>query len=99
MNLVKIDFCFRYNNLDVWIEYNGSQHYERCDFFCHTDEDFEKQKFRDQNVREYCRINNKLLIEVPYTYKTQKRVDDLLDRVIIQGEDINNIIDYKKLFK
>ena len=54
---------------------------------------------RDQNIRDYCKENNITLIEIPYTYNTYEKVKDLLDRVILTGEDINTIIDYQSLYK
>lgn len=96
-NLVKIDFIVIYKGVEIWIEYHGIQHYEVCSFFSHTEDDFERQKYRDQSVREYCIKNNKLLIEIPYTFNTQSRVDKLLDRVILYGEDIKNIVNYENL--
>lgn len=43
--------------------------------------------------------NNIILIEIPYTYNTYEKVEQLLNRVILNGEDINSIIDYSKLYK
>ena len=83
----------------MWIEYNGLQHYKKVDYFHKTDEGFLKQLNRDNEVRKYCKENNIILIEIPYTYNTYEKVEQLLNRVILNGEDINSIIDYSKLYK
>lgn len=96
---IRIDYVFNYNNCCLWIEYNGLQHYKKVDYFHKTDEGFLKQLNRDNEVRKYCKENNIILIEIPYTYNTYEKVEQLLNRVILNGEDINSIIDYSKLYK
>lgn len=96
---VIIDFIIIYNNFEFWIEYNGRQHYERNYFFHRSEKDFRDQLQRDQNVKDYCKENNITLIEIPYTYNTYEKVKELLDRVILGGEDINTIINYSSLYK
>lgn len=95
---VEIDFIVKLCNSTIWIEYNGIQHYKETEFFCHENMTFEKQLQRDENVRDYCKNNHIQLIEIPYTYKDYESVKDLLDRVILNGEDINSIIDYNSLY-
>ena len=101
LNLVRIDFQIIYNGKTIWIEYNGIQHYMEVKHFHRNNkgETFNDQLRRDQNVRDYCKENNIILIEIPYTYNTYKKVKELLDRVILGGEDINTIIDYSSLYK
>ena len=98
-NIVRCDFIIAYNNIKFWIEYNGIQHYEEFCFFNNSHEDFISQLKRDQNVREYCKNNSYVYVEIPYTYNTYEKVKELLDRVILGGEDINTIIDYSSLYK
>ena len=96
---VIIDFTVSLNNSTIWIEYQGIQHYKETNFFYYNNEStFEKQLQRDKNVREYCKNNHIQLIEIPYTYKNYESVKNLLDRVILNGEDINSIIDYQSLY-
>lgn len=57
----------------MWIEYNGLQHYKKVDYFHKTDEGFLKQLNRDNEVRKYCKENNIILIEIPYTYNTYEK--------------------------
>jgi len=40
-----------------------------------------------------------VFLEIPYTYITLSEIQDLLQRVIIEGEDINDIIDYTPFYK
>ena len=98
-NYVVIDFILSQSKRRIWIEYNGEQHYLYKIFFHKSIENFNNQLRRDKNVRDYCKENNILLIEIPYTYNTYEKVKDLLDRVILGGEDINTIIDYQSLYK
>lgn len=94
------DFQIQYNNVKIWIEYNGIQHYEFNSKLHHNDiKQFEKQLIRDILLREYCKENDIILIEIPYTYNTYKKIEQLLNRVILNGENINSIIDYSKLYK
>ena len=96
---VIIDFTVNLNNSTIWIEYQGIQHYKETNFFYYNNRStFEKQLQRDENVRDYCKNNHIQLIEIPYTYKDYESVKDLLDRVILNGEDINSIIDYQSLY-
>lgn len=99
-NKVIIDFQINYINKIIWIEYNGEQHYRyRSDFFHKNKIGFKNQLKRDQNIRNYCKDNNILLIEIPYTYNTYEKVKEFLDKVILQGIDPNILIDYKSLYK
>lgn len=94
------DFQIKYKNKDIWIEYNGIQHYEFNSRLHHNDiNQFNKQLIRDILLREHCRNNNIILLEIPYIYNTYKKIEQLLNRVILNGEDINSIINYSKLYK
>lgn len=98
-NYVIIDFILYFRDIIIWIEYNGDQHYKEIPFFHKSMNDFNNQIKRDNNVRSYCLENNIQLLEIPYTYNTYEKVKDLLDRVILGGEDINTIVDYQSLYK
>lgn len=89
-NYVFIDFCLKYKNKEIWIEYNGRQHYEEILKYHKTHDDYLDQKRRDDNVRKYCEENNIFLIEIPYLYKNQAEINGLLEKIIINGE-----FDYK----
>lgn len=88
---VIIDFCFEYNSKKYWIEYNGEQHYVWCKHL-QSLEKFEGQLRRDSNVRVYCKNNNIILIEIPWKYNSQIKVDDILDKIIFKQEPTSIII-------
>lgn len=94
---VRIDFCFNYNNKMYWIEYNGGQHYEISKSI-HKNSleerkiEFQKQTTRDNNVREYCKTNDIILIEIPYTYDTYVKVSEVLDKIILENNNPSDII-------
>ena len=98
---VRIDFIITINGKIYWIEYNGEQHYRmryKSNIFRHypTIDDainaFNKQVIRDHNVREYCKKNNIIFIEIPYTYSTYSSVSKVLENIIIDGKNPNDII-------
>lgn len=57
----RIDFYLRDYNL--FIEYNGMQHYEKS-FFNNKEVDFEKQILRDVQIKNYCITNSIQLLEI-----------------------------------
>lgn len=91
---VRIDFVLSLDNQVYWIEYNGIQHYKYSEFFHSSLEDFEKQKIRDNNVRNYSNENNTILIEIPYTYSTFEDVSTILKEIIIEHKIIKDVIVY-----
>lgn len=54
-------------NLKLAFEYNGIQHYKFSPMFHKTIDDFEQQKIRDIQKREYCMKHGITLIEIPYS--------------------------------
>ena len=62
----KIDFYIE--SLNLFIEFNGAQHYQVVRFAGQSEENaikgFALQKARDEEVREYCKINNINLLEI-----------------------------------
>lgn len=69
-NRTKVDYYFLWNNKEWIIEYNGRQHYEPVDF---TFEDpisekskirFNEQQIRDEWLRNYCKENDIILVEI-----------------------------------
>lgn len=89
---VEIDFTLGYNGRTIWIECNGEQHYTWCKHFQNTVEDFENQLRRDNNVREYCKANNILLIEIPWTYYRKDKIYEILDKAIIENMPLPELI-------
>lgn len=91
---VIIDFRVVYNDKVFFIEYNGEQHYSFHSHFHKTLEDFEGQIKRDENIRNYCRNPefNVILIEIPYTFKNQTQVDNILNKIILNNENPDDLI-------
>ena len=95
------DFRILLESKEVWIEYNGIQHY-KATFNFGNKEDAKKrlldQITRDRDVREYCKNNNIFLVEVPYTIIKKDDVYDFLDKVLFEKIDPNSLVDYASLF-
>lgn len=64
-NIIWVDFYLPNHN--IIIEYNGEQHYRRCNHWHRTEDEFRDQLCRDKRLREYCKTNKIRLIEIPYT--------------------------------
>ena len=80
---VKLRFDFgiiRNNRLAYLIEYDGEQHFpekvQKTGW--NTKENFEKTKKRDIIKNEYCIVHNIPLIRIPYTHKTDIKLEDLI---------------------
>lgn len=84
---------------NIWLEYNGIQHYSKSECFHSDMEEFIDQLERDLNKRNYCRNNEIKLIEIPYTLNTYEKISDFLDKVLLQNIDPNTLVDYSKLYK
>lgn len=52
-------------NYNLFVEYNGSQHYE-ADFYFGGEERLKRQQERDTALRKYCNEHDISLIEIPY---------------------------------
>lgn len=75
INNYKIDFYLPQQNL--FIEYNGIQHYEPIKHFGGENK-FIQQQIRDQKVRAYCQSNNINLLEI--NYKQFDNIEQILER-------------------
>jgi len=58
-----IDFYFSHFRRQFFIEYNGYQHYHPVDFFGGK-KGFENRQRRDKKLRQYCKKNDIVLIEI-----------------------------------
>lgn len=67
---------------NLFIEYNGEQHYEDVDYFFDDNFTFEDQQIRDQTLRDYCRKNNIQLLEIPYT--EFDKIDEILTNTLLR---------------
>lgn len=90
---VRIDFRFVREEVEYWIEYHGRQHFQSIDYFNKFDpNNFEKQKQRDQNIRDYCKDEGIILIEIPYTYDSCDEITQLLQKIIFDGAKPEDLI-------
>ena len=94
------DFVIKIDNKEVILEYHGRQHYSNeRNPWGRTEDDFELQKLRDEQLREFCKINtNPNLIETPYILDNYDKVNEFLTQVILNNVDPNTLIDYNKLY-
>jgi len=97
---VRIDFRIEdFNGEEIFIEYNGEQHYStRSRIYKNDVEKFKHQLRRDQLVREFCESNGIRLIEVPYTIHSYAKLSDFLTKTIIEKIDPCTIINYNDLY-
>lgn len=61
----KLEIDVANENLNIYVEYGGKQHYKFIKYFHKTYENFEKRKMVDKIKRKLCKQNNKRLIEIP----------------------------------
>lgn len=71
-----IDFVFKYKNKQVWIEYNGAQHYKFIEYFYKTRDRYEAQLERDRFVEELATKLGINLLIIPYTKDTSSLVKE-----------------------
>lgn len=60
-----LSFDFYLDDLNTLIEFQGKQHYEPIEYFG-GEETFKSQQTRDDFKREYCKVHNIDLLEIPY---------------------------------
>lgn len=106
-NIVRIDFQLYLNEKEIWIEYNGKQHYKfESEFWKRTVKedslDLQKQNFKDQlrrdnNIRNYCKENNIILLEIPYTYRRHDQLIKILGDILLNGAKPEDIIKYPEI--
>jgi len=77
---VEIDFKITLNKkIKIFVEYNGEQHYKETSFFHREKGRFEQQQQRDRWLRNYCKENNIILIEIDgRKYKTEEEIEPYL---------------------
>jgi very-short-patch-repair endonuclease len=65
---VRVDFYFILNGKEYIVEYNGKQHFQPVPFGSTTQQEaeiaFERQKIRDEYLRNYCKEKGIILIEI-----------------------------------
>lgn len=97
---VSIDYVVKYNGKIYFPEYNGKPHYEFSRQYHKNDINyFISQVKRDMWVKKYCEEHDIIYIEIPYTLFTVQEIENVLREVIINGKDINTIIDFDPIYK
>ena len=71
---------------NLFIEYNGEQHYEDVSHFFNADWTFEDQLIRDATLRDWCRSHGRRLLEIPYW--EFDHIDSILSSVLLNHEPI-----------
>lgn len=85
-SLQRFDFYLENDKYKIAIEYNGEQHYKENNYFSMT---LEQQQNRDNKKRQYCKDNNIILYELPYTLTKEEIHNQIL-------QIINKFNDYPK---
>lgn len=63
-NSLRVDFFLPQHN--IFIEFNGIQHYEFNSYFHKSEDDFKVQVERDKRLKKYCKKNKTKLIIIKY---------------------------------
>jgi len=73
-------------------EFQGKQHYEFIPYFHNNDyEKFERQQYRDDIKKSYCKQYGITLLEIPYTMNTdKKKLDFIVD--FLENNNISYIL-------
>ncbi len=71
---VRVDFYIK--SLNTIIEFNGIQHYKPIDYFG-GEQRFKEQIERDNDLRQYCKVNNINLIEINYL-KSKDEIEEII---------------------
>ena len=77
-----IDFYL--SDYNLFIEYNGIQHYIPQKYFG-GQISFEHQQKRDDYVRNYCKTNNIKLLEIKYNDNIQNKLQEILNVDYLQS--------------
>lgn len=67
---------------NLFIEYNGEQHYEDIEYFHAGGWTLEDQQIRDEAVRRYCHDHQHNLLEIPYT--DFDNISEILDKTLLR---------------
>lgn len=85
-------FDFYLPEYNLAIEYNGRQHYECIEFFHKTQEEFEKDKERDERKKQYCLDNNIGLLIIPYTLKLDE-IENIIINTISSTTKVEQVLE------
>lgn len=67
---------------DIFIEYNGKQHYRRNKFFHPTEKEFIYQKELDDKKKKYCNDNNLIYYEIKYNDEVSSKMGELHEKYL-----------------
>ncbi len=85
---ILVDFIYKSKDGKIfWIEYNGEQHYINTRGFGQDREYYERQVIRDWCEEEHCKASGITLIIIPYNIHIVSKVWEVLDDVIVDGND------------
>lgn len=97
-NEVRIDFICKNGDSEIWIEYNGEQHYNPRYYKCMKKDieegniAYQNQLKRDRNVKEYCLKNNIQLLVIPYIYDEVDSVYNILYGILVENKNPSDLI-------
>ena len=81
-----IDFLVKYNNRNIFIEFNGEQHYKYVNIFHKNTDNFRRQFLRDLSIINYAKDNGIEYLEIPYC--DFGRISEILEAFLQDGIDI-----------
>lgn len=89
---IEIDFKISILNRNIWVEFNGKQHYEYIELFHEGDlTNYKKQVQRDLSIRNYALENGIEFLEIPYL--DIDRIPEILQAFLFEGKDITTKIE------
>ncbi len=88
-NWIFVDFRFVLNNKEIFVEYNGIQHYKPIEKFG-GDKNYKKQKVRDNWLRKYCETNDIKLIEIDGRKFSNEKIKEYL-RFVFNNQSSQDI--------
>lgn len=85
---IQVDFVYKdASGQTFWIEYNGKQHYSSSKNFHPSKKSFERQVIRDWCEEQHCVAAGIVLVIIPFDRLVAKSIWEILDDVIIDGND------------
>jgi hypothetical protein len=83
-NYLQFDFCIYRNGYEIYLEYDGKQHFTEHNIF-REKTSFERQILNDKDKNKYCVKNNLILFRIPYTRK--HKLEKYLTGIIKQADN------------
>ena len=76
----KVFLDFYINTIKTVVEVHGQQHYKFNSLYHTSAQDFLNQKKRDQDLQDWCVLNNLNYIELPFNENEQQWISRILQR-------------------